>query len=91
MAVEDAVVLADALASSPDAEHAFSLYFDARHARTKAVVAMADANAMLLRSRAPLVDRLRDSLLGAVVSGGMLQSSFVSQIEGCPIPLRQPG
>lgn len=92
MSIEDAVVLADALAQAGNRpQAAFEAYTQKRHARTKACVAQAEANAVLLRSRAPLLDRWRDSLLGAVVSGGVLQHAFAAQIDGCPIPMTVDG
>ncbi|KAJ1625814.1 hypothetical protein T492DRAFT_1036828 [Pavlovales sp. CCMP2436] len=88
MAIEDALVLSECLAGpSAHVEEAFEAYTRRRHARTTSCAAQAEANAALLRSRSATLDRWRDSLLGAVVSGGLLQRTLAAQIEGGPVPL----
>ncbi|KAJ1626501.1 hypothetical protein T492DRAFT_1121906 [Pavlovales sp. CCMP2436] len=88
MAIEDAVVLIECLAGPfAHVEEAFEAYTRRRHARTTTCILQAEANAALLRSRSATLDWWRDSLLGAALSGGVLQRTLAAQIEGGPVPL----
>lgn len=87
MALEDAVVLADAVAANDSLDTALAEYIRLRQPRTRAVVFRSQANGAMLRSRSGMLARARDAALGMLASSGLMGKAFEDVIEGCPVPL----
>jgi salicylate hydroxylase len=86
-AIEDAVVLAECLSSSPENhQDAFQSYYEQRSRRTKRIVKMASYMDKMHHAQNPLAILFRDFVFRNVASSGMMLKAIEKEIvEECPV------